>query len=131
MELLRLNTEEETKAHSAKIAPVLRQSMDHPLIVIGYSGETDDVLRIVREHYPGGEYLYWLSHDDDPHPTVRSVADHHRYFKCVSGVRCRPVLDRTRPKAPVLAALDLHNPIGHLLAELEPVADYPTVPEKW
>ena len=22
------------------------------------------------------------------------------------------------------------NPIGHLLAELEPVADYPTVPEK-
>ena len=31
-----LNTEEETKAHSAKIAPVLRQSMDHPLIVIGY-----------------------------------------------------------------------------------------------
>ncbi len=60
-----LNTEDETKAHSAKIAPVLRQSMDHPLLVIGYSGEADDVSRIVREQYPEPEYLYWLSYSND------------------------------------------------------------------
>jgi Plant specific mitochondrial import receptor subunit TOM20 len=125
-----LNTEEETKAHSAKIAPVLRQSMDHPLIVIGYSGETDDVLRIVREHYPGGEYLYWLSHDDDPHPAVRSVADHHRYFKCVSGVDADRFLIELAQKLQCWPPSICTNPIGHLLAELEPVADYPTVPEK-
>ena len=125
MESLLLNTEEETKAHSAKIAPVLRQSMDHPLIVIGYSGETDDVLRIVREHYPGGEYLYWLSHDDDPHPAVRSVADYHRYFKCVSGVHADRFLIELAQKLQCWPPSICTNPIGHLLAELEPVADYP------
>lgn len=55
-----LNTEEETKTHSAKIDPIMRQSLsDHPLLVIGYGGEADDVLRLVRQ-------LYWASFDEDP-----------------------------------------------------------------
>jgi Tfp pilus assembly protein PilF len=123
-----LNTEEETKAHSAKIAPVLRQSMDHPLIVIGYSGATDDVLRILREHYPGTEYLYWLSHNDDPDVAVRKVADDHGYFKCVGGVDADRFLIELAQKLRCWPPRICTNPIGHLLAELKPVSDYPTVP---
>jgi hypothetical protein len=123
-----LNTEDETKVHSAKIAPALRQSMDHPLIVIGYSGATDDVLRIVREQYRGGEYLYWLSHNDDPDPTVRRVADDHGYFKCVGGVDADRFLIELAQKLRCWPPTICTNPIGHLLAELKPVADYPTVP---
>jgi tetratricopeptide (TPR) repeat protein len=123
-----LNTEDETKAHSAKIAPALRQSMDHPLVVIGYSGTTDDVLRVVREQYRGGEYLYWLSHNDDPDATVRRVADDHTYFKCLGGVDADRFLIELAQKLGCWPPTICTNPIGHLLAELKPVADYPTVP---
>jgi hypothetical protein len=123
-----LNTEEETKAHSAKIAPTLRQSMDHPLIVIGYSGTTDDVLQIVRDHYRGGEYLYWLSHNEDADPAVRLVADNHGYFKCVGGIDADRFLIELAQKLGCWPPTICTNPIGHLLAELKPVADYPTVP---
>jgi Tfp pilus assembly protein PilF len=123
-----LNTEEETRAHSAKIAPVLRQSMDHPLIVIGYSGATDDVLRILREHYPGTEYLYWLSHSDDPDAAVRRVADDHGYFKCVGGVDADRFLIELAQNLRCWPPTICTNPIGHLLTELNPVSDYPTVP---
>jgi hypothetical protein len=123
-----LNTEDETKSHSKKIAPVLQQSMDHPLIVIGYSGATDDVLRIVREHYRGGEYLYWLSHNDDPDPAVRRVADDHGYFKCVGGIDADRFLIELAQNLRCWPPTICTNPIGHLLAELKPVADYPTVP---
>jgi hypothetical protein len=123
-----MNTEEETKTHAAKIAPVLRQSMDHPLIVVGYSGATDDVLRILREHYPGTEYLYWLSHSDDPNPEVRRVADEHGYFKCVGGIEADRFLIELAQKLQCWPPVICTNPIGHLLAELRPVADYPTVP---
>jgi hypothetical protein len=123
-----LNTEEETKAHAAKIAPVLHQSMDHPLLVIGYSGLTDDVLRLVREHYRGGEYLYWLSHRDEPNPAVRGLADGHEFFKCVGGVDADRFLIELAQKLRCWPPGICTNPIGHLLAELKPVADYPTIP---
>jgi hypothetical protein len=122
-----MNTEEETRAHSAKIAAVLRQSMDHPLIVLGYSGATDDVLRIVRDHYPGGEYLYWLSHGDDPDPAVSLIAVDHGYFKCVGGIDADRFLIELAQKLRCWPPTICTNPIGHLLAELKPVADYPTV----
>lgn len=125
-----LNTEDETKTHSTKIAPILRQSMDRPLIVVGYSGTTDDVLRIVREHYPGTEYLYWLSNNDDANPTVREIADSQPYFKCVGGVDADRFLIELAQKLRCWPPSVCTNPIGHLLAELKPVTDYPTVPGK-
>jgi hypothetical protein len=123
-----LNTEEETKAHAAKIAPVLGQSMDRPLIVIGYSGLTDDVLRIVRERYSGSEYLFWLSHSDDPDPAVRQAAENRDYFRCIGGVDADRFLIEIAQKLRCWPPAICTNPIGHLLAELKPVSDYPTVP---
>lgn len=123
-----LNTEDETKTHSTKIAPVLRQSMERPLIVIGYSGATDDVLRSLREHYPGTEYLYWLSNSEDVNPAVREIADIYPYFKCVAGVDADRFLIELAQKLRCWPPIVCTNPIGHLLAELKPVTDYPTVP---
>jgi tetratricopeptide (TPR) repeat protein len=122
-----MNTEEETRAHSDKIAAVLRQSMDHQLIVVGYSGATDDVLRILREHYPGTEHLYWLSHSDDPDPAVRRVADDHSYFRCVGGIDADRFLIELAQELRCWPPQICTNPIGHLLTELKPVSDYPTV----
>jgi Tfp pilus assembly protein PilF len=122
------NTEEETKAHAAKIAPVLRQSMDRPLIVIGYSGAADDVLRIVRQQYSGSEYLFWLSHDDDPGPAIRRAAEGHDYFKCVGGIDADRFLIELAQKLRCWPPTVCTNPIGHLLTELKPVSDYPTIP---
>ncbi|MFZ3352629.1 MAG: hypothetical protein WA268_17380 [Xanthobacteraceae bacterium] len=123
-----LNTEEETRVHAAKIAPVLRQSMDRPLIIVGYSGTTDDILRIVRDYYIGSEYLYWLSRDDTPDPTVRAAAEPHSYFKCVGGIDADRFLIELAQKLRCWPPAICTNPIGHLLAELKPVADYPTIP---
>src|SRR4029077_12565870 len=98
--------------------------------VIGYSGATDDVLRIVREHYPGGEYLYWLSHKDDPDAAVRRIANDQPYFKCVNGIDADRFLIEVAQKLRCWPPVVVTNPIGHLLAELKPLSDYPTVPER-
>lgn len=124
-----LNTEDETKKHSEKIAPILQEGLDRPLIVIGYSGSADDVLRILREHYRGREYLFWLSHNEESDPAIRQIADAHDYFRCVDGVDADRFLIELAQKLRCWPPNICINPIGHLLAELAPVADYPTAPE--
>jgi Tfp pilus assembly protein PilF len=124
-----MNTEEETKAHAKNIAPVLRQSMDHPIVALGYSGTTDDVLRIVREQYLGSEFLYWLSHDADPDPIVRGFAEGRSYFKCVGGIDADRFLIELAQRLGCWPPTICTNPVGHLLAELKPVTEYPTIPD--
>jgi len=122
-----LNTEEETKKHSEKIEPIMRQSLsDHPLLVIGYSGEADDVLRLVHQHYQNSEHLYWASFDEEPAGPIRELSKEHDYFHPVGGADADRFLIELAQRLDCWPPAFCSDPIGHLIAELEPVLDYPT-----
>jgi NAD-dependent SIR2 family protein deacetylase len=122
-----LNTEEETKKHSEKIEPIMRQSLsDHPLLVIGYSGEADDVLRLVHQHYQNSEHLYWASFDEEPAEPIRELSKKHEYFHPVGGADADRFLIELAQRLNCWPPAFCRDPIGHLIAELEPVLDYPT-----
>ena len=125
-----LNTEEETKKHSEKIEPIMRQSLsDHPLLVIGYSGEADDVLRLVHQHYQNSEHLYWASFDEEPAEPIRELSKRHDYFHPIGGADADRFLIELAQRLDCWPPAFCSDPIGHLIAELEPVLDYPTTKE--
>lgn len=122
-----LNTEEETKAHSEKIAPIMRQSLsDHPLLVIGYSGEADDVLRLVHQHYQNSEHLYWASFDEEPAGSIRELSKKHEYFDPIGGADADRFLIELAQQLDCWPPAFCSDPIGHLIEEIAPVLDYPT-----
>ena len=122
-----LNTEEETKTHVGKIAPIMRQSLfDHPLLVIGYSGEADDVLRLVREHYADSEHLYWASFEDEPADPIQDLKLRHNCFHVICGADADPFLIALAQRLDCWPPQVCTDPIGHLIEELAPVLDYPT-----
>ena len=125
-----LNTEEETKKHSEKIEPIMRQSLsDHPLLVIGYSGEADDVLRLVHQHYQNSEHLYWASFDEEPAEPIRELSKEHDYFHPVGGADADRFLIELAQRLDCWPPNICSDPIGHLIEELMPVLDYPTSKE--
>ena len=121
-----MNTEDETRKHAEKVAPVLKRSLEaHPMLVIGYSGEADELFTALQKGYDGGERLYWLTYDDAPPQALRDLMKDHPHITHFGGCDADRVLIEIARACPCWPPRLFENPFEHLLEELAPVADFP------
>ncbi len=59
-----LSNEKETNNHILKISPLLENTFSSsPLFVTGYSGESDEMFKVLEKKYSGKEFLTWMGYD--------------------------------------------------------------------
>ncbi len=81
--LIQLNDEKQTNDHMKRLRPLLSNSLaSAPLTIIGYSGESDQLFRVLEREYRGREFLTWLGYDFSakPHLSKLMRKKHARYF---------------------------------------------------
>ena len=122
-----MNSEDETRDHANNLRPLVRDCLTQaPFLIIGYSGSSDAVFPMFEAEFEGRERLWWAGHDTDPAPHIRGLLDKGRNTTDFVGgveadlflVELAQILGCWPPKL-------FEDPYGHLLEELEPVADFP------
>jgi hypothetical protein len=122
-----MNTVEETRAHAQLIAPVVRQSLnEHPLIVIGYSGNADDLFSVFQQGHRDQETLYWLGYENKPPEHVLSFLEGKSYASFIGGSDSDLTLMEIARAVPCWPPMTFIDPAGHLLEMIGQVAEFPS-----
>jgi tetratricopeptide (TPR) repeat protein len=131
---VQLNTEKETGEHAAKLAPVVRECVQgRPLVVVGYSGQSDGVMEALCACYDDNTNLYWVDLADKPSPAVAAFFEGKAYAGFVGeadGDRFLVQLAQSIAKSGEVGGnwtpRVFHDPLQHLLDEMAPVTEFPT-----
>lgn len=120
-----LNTDKETQDHADRLKPLIQHVLQRaPLIVIGYSGQADALLQTITTHYSGSR-LYWVDLSDDAPSAVATFIDQHDYTHFIGGADADRFLVALCNKLKCFPPKIFNDPVGHLLDEMAPVADFP------
>ena len=122
-----MNSDEETRRHAESLRPLVRDCLAQaPFLVIGYSGSSDAVFPMFKAEYEGRERLWWGSHDTEPAIHVREILNKgDRTADFVGGAEADFFLVELARGLGCFPPKLFEDPYGHLLDELEPVADFP------
>ena len=123
-----MNTEDETREHAKALEPLLKNTFERfPLIVLGYSGGSDQVFPKIKELYDGEQSLYWLGHSEEPDDHIKDFfkGAHANYCKYIGGVDADEFLIQLAQKLNCFPPQVFADPAGHLLVEMQDVAPYP------
>ena len=123
-----LNSDLETRDHAKRIEPLLRNTLDQsPILVIGYSGQADEVFPKIAEVFDGKETLHWCDYEEDPSKDVRELLNCYKDLTHHYGgvdadvflVELAQALDCFPPKVFV-------QPLDHLRDEIKDVLPFPS-----
>ena len=123
-----MNTEDETREHAKALEPLLKDTFERfPLIVLGYSGGSDQVFPKIKELYDGEQSLYWLGHSEEPDEHIKEFfkGAHANYCKYFGGVDADDFLIQAAQMLSCFPPKVFADPAGHLLHEMRDVAPYP------
>lgn len=122
-----LNSDEETKDHANNIRPLIRASFqDSPLLVIGYSGSSDAVFPVIADEYKGRERLWWAGYAENPDtPIADLIHKNNKVSYYLGGCDADEFLIELARELQCFPPTLFSDPYGHLLGELEPVAEFP------
>lgn len=121
-----MNTEKETTDHAKKIQPLFKDTLEEgPLLVIGYSGEADQVFPVLKETYANKESLFWLGYSDEPKQHLRALLDDHSGCCYFGGADADEVLIALARRLDCFPPQVFADPAAHLLSEIEAVAAFP------
>lgn len=124
-----LNTEKETEKHAFELEPLLIDTFaNYPMLVMGYSGESDKVFEKIKALYRGDQCLYWLGHTEEPAPHLASFInniDGSGYCKYIGGADADQFLIQLAQQLKCFPPQVFADPAGHLLAEMKDIAPYP------
>lgn len=120
------NSEEKTRLHALRLHPVLTDTFHNfPLMVIGYSGQSDAVFAEMERIFSGRQRLLWLSYGEDMPSHVESLlAKGGRTSQFFGGADADKFLVELARKLDCFPSL-FEDPYGHLLGELEEIAPHP------
>ncbi len=122
-----LNSDEETKEHAENIRPLIHATFqDSPLLVVGYSGSSDAVFPVIADEYKGRERLWWAGYAENPDIPIANLINKNKkvsYYlaECDADEFLIELAKELQCFPPTLFS----DPYGHLLGELEPVAEFP------
>ncbi len=120
------NSEERTRLHAQRLHPLLTDTFHNfPVLVVGYSGQSDAVFAEMEKIFSGRQRLIWLSYGEDVPSHVEEFLDkggHTAQF--FGGADSDKVLVELARELDCFPDL-FEDPYGHLLAELEEVAAHP------
>lgn len=130
---VQLNSEQETREHAAKLVHVVRDSVQgRPLVVIGYSGQSDGVMEALCGCYDDNTNLYWVDLAEAPTTSVNAFFADKVYASFVGGAdgdRFLVTLAQAIAKQRVVGGnwtpRVFHDPLQHLIDEMAPVAEFP------
>jgi len=125
--LAMLNSTEETKNHAKNLEPLLRDILaHHPIMVIGYSGQSDAVFKVIQNVYTGAERLDWIGHKENSQPHINTLlAKRSGVTKYVGGADSDEFLMDVARELGCWPPKLFKNAYDHLLDELEFVGKYP------
>jgi hypothetical protein len=122
-----LNTDEETNQHAAKLAPILKRTLDqHPLVIIGYSGDADDVFSLLKDHHCQNNRIYWLGHGDSTPEHVRAWKEGKEYVTYTGGCDADRILMDIAKELDCWPPTVFQDPARHLLDEIADVVEFPS-----
>lgn len=128
-----LNTEKETEKHAVELEPLLSDTFaNYPMVVMGYSGESDKVFDKIKALYKGDQCLYWLGHSEEPAPHLASFIndiDGNGYCRYIGGADADQFLIQLAQQLSCFPPQVFSDPAGHLLAEIQDIAPYPLLPD--
>ena len=123
-----LNSDKETGDHAKRIKPLLRDTLDRsPILVIGYSGQADEVFPKISEVFDGKETLHWCDYEEEPSQNVKellsSYEDLTHHYGGVDAdlflVQLAQALNCFPPKV-------FDQPLDHLRDEIKDVMPFPS-----
>lgn len=121
-----MNTEEETRKHAEQIKPIVKASLDdHPLVVVGYSGNSDDLFSVFESDHRDHEKLYWLGYGETAPEHVARLLDGKSHATYTGGCDADLVLMDIAREAGCWPPQVFEDPAGHLLVALETVGPFP------
>lgn len=122
-----LNTDDETEGHAENIEPLIRNTLrESPLLIIGYSGQSDGVFPIIRKLYKGDERLWWAGYNESAIPEVQNLINSnkrtaHFLGECNADLFLIALARELGCFPPQL----FKDPYGYLLNQLDPVTEFP------
>ena len=121
------NTEEETLQHAKEIEPLLRDTLDgYPLLIIGYSGNSDSVYPRLVANFKGKERLIWADYDVEPNAKMSEfIAKKAATSEFLGGIDSDVFLIELARELGSWPPLLFSSFEDHLLREIGPVLDYP------
>lgn len=123
-----MNSDEETQEHAEKLSPLLTHTLDkYPLVVVGYSGEADQVFEKLISLYTGRHRLYWLGYSEEPKSHLRAILNgkHRKLIHYIGGADADQFLIQLAQQLNCFPPQVFADPAGHLLAEMADIAAYP------
>jgi len=122
-----LNSDKETHNHAENIRPLIRATFtESSLLVIGYSGSSDAVFPVLTQEYSGRENLWWAGYESNPNLNIEGLIRTYSgvaYYlaECDADEFLIELANELDCFPPTLFS----DPYGHLLSELDPVAEFP------
>jgi Tfp pilus assembly protein PilF len=96
------------------------------LLVVGYSGDSDDLFSIIRDDFRDDEKIYWLTHGEVPASNIVDFMSGKEHVQHLGGCDADLSLIELARAIGCWPPAVFTDPEGHLLSELEPVVDLPS-----
>ena len=127
--LAMMNSTEETEKHARSLKGFLQNVLNkNPLIVVGYSGESDAVFPVMTRVFEGQQRVYWLGHGDSPSRRVTDFLNKGgNSAEFLGGADADRILVGIARELDVFPPQFITNPYKHLLGEIEPVQELPFI----
>ncbi|MBO3759539.1 hypothetical protein [Ciceribacter sp. L1K22] len=123
-----MNSTRETANHADKLKPLITNVYNNAnLLVIGYSGEADQVFPILKECYHGRRHIYWVGYSEAPRQHIRDLlnSDHGRYCHYLGGADADAFMIELAQELGCFPPKVFADPAGHLKTELTEIAPFP------
>ena len=129
--LAMLNTDDETKKHADRMIPLLRDTLDKsPLVILGYSGDSDKVFEKLSDLYDGREKLHWCDYHEEPASHVSTLLNKHQDLTNHYGkVDADLFLVQLAQELGCFPPAVFDKPLDHLRQEIKDVCEFPSSAE--
>ena len=123
-----MNSHEETAGHARKLRSLIDESMTHSnLVVLGYSGEADQVFPIINECYRKVRRIIWLGFSNEPgaHLNPLLSGEHGNLCTYLGGVDADIFMVRIAQELGCFPPEVFTHPAQHLLDSMRDVIEFP------
>ncbi|WP_297340706.1 hypothetical protein [Pseudophaeobacter sp.] len=122
-----LNSKRETEQHAFKLRPLLNDTLQRSsMLVIGYSGASDEVFPVLKDVAITGNRLFWIAYDSIPEPHVAELLEaKHELGEFFGGVDSDAFLIELANNLQCFPPPIIATPISHAKSEIAEIAEFP------
>ncbi|MFN7125987.1 MAG: TPR end-of-group domain-containing protein [Allorhizobium sp.] len=122
------NSTKETEEHAERLKPLIVETYNKSnLLIIGYSGEADQVFPLLKQCYGGRRHIYWIGYSESPKSHIKELlnSDHGRYCHYLGGADADTFMIELAQELGCFPPEIFADPASHLKAELTEVTPFP------